>query len=256
MKSSRTSSLLAAALVLAAGFGAIALPRSAACGEAPAAAPTPDETRAEVPALDDYHDVIRVIWHDAWPNKDAKALRELLPQVEHGAQLVAEAKLPGILRDKQEAWSEGVKALQARVAAYSAAAGGTDDQAILDAAEALHTQYEILVRVIRPALREFDAFHAVLYQLYHYDMPSDDLGAMRKTIERMSEPMAALDAAAVPARLKAKEKEFTDARAELSKAVAALAKVAKSATPEDLARVKDAVQEVHDRYEMAVAVCD
>jgi hypothetical protein len=240
-----TISMAAAAWVLA-GAG----PQAAAADEKVAA---PEETRAEVPALDDYHDVIRVIWHDAWPNKDVKALRELLSQVKEGAKAVADAKLPGILRDKQAAWDEGVKALDARVADYSAAAAGSDDQKLLDAAEKLHTQYEVLVRVIRPALREFDAFHVVLYQLYHYDMPSDDLAAMRKTIERMKEPMAALDAAKVPPRLAKKEKEFVSAREELSKAVAALAKAART---DDLARVKAAVEEVHDRYEMATAVCD
>ena len=238
-------SMAAAVLVLALGA-----PRAFAADEKVAA---PEETRAEVPALDEYHDVIRVIWHDAWPSKDVKALRQLLPRVKEGARAVADAKLPGILRDKQTAWEEGVKALDARVADYEAAAAGNDDQKLLDAAEKLHTQYEVLVRVIRPALREFDAFHVVLYQLYHYDIPSDDLAAMRKTIDRMKEPMAALDAAKVPPRLAKKEKEFVSAREELSKAVAALAKAAET---DDLARVKAAVEEVHDRYEMATAVCD
>ncbi|HSQ60629.1 MAG TPA: hypothetical protein VLT84_09390 [Acidobacteriota bacterium] len=216
-------------------------------------APAPEETRAEVPALDDYHDVIRVLWHDAWPAKDVKALRALLSQVKEGAKAVAESKLPGILRDKQAAWDEGVKALDARVADYAAASEGSDDSKLLDAAEKLHAQYEALVRVVRPALREFDPFHVVLYQLYHYDLPSDDLAAMRKTIDRMKEPMAALDAAKVPPRLAKMEKEFVSARKELSKAVAALAKEAQT---DDLARVKAAVEEVHDRYQMATAVCD
>ena len=149
---------------------------------AEACAPTEEETRAEVPALFDFHDVIRTIWHDAWPNKDTKALRALLPDVEKGAKAVAGAELPGILRDRSKAWSAGVKELTALVDEYAAAAGGTDDQKLLDAAERLHSQYEKLVRVIRPALRELDAFHVVLYRLYHYDMKSDSLEAMRRTV--------------------------------------------------------------------------
>ena len=139
---------------------------------------------------------------------------------------------------------------------YFAAAlvrAGEADGSVSGAAHTTADTLRAALRVIRPALREFDAFHVVLYQLYHYDLPSDDLAAMRKTIERMKEPMAALDAAKVPPRLAKKEKEFVSARADLSKAVAALEKAAQT---DDLARVKAAVEEVHDRYEMATAVCD
>ena len=215
--------------------------------------PAANETSAEVPALDAFHEVIRTIWHDAWPSKDTKALRSLLPEVRQGAKAVADATLPGILRDKRDAWSKGVKELNTSVEEYASACEGTDDQKLLDAAERLHARYEGLVRVIRPVMRELDAFHVVLYQLYHYDMPSDDLGAMRKTIERLREPMAALNAAGVPQRLKSKEKEFLDARAKLSTAVEQLASGAKK---NDKKRVRDLIEEVHDRYQAAVAVCE
>ena len=216
-------------------------------------AAAPEETRAVVPALEDYHDVIRVIWHDAWPKKDAAMLRKLVTPVTDGARAVAEAKLPGILRDKKAAWEEGVGALEKSVADYVAAAAGSNDQNLLDAAEALHACYEALVRVIRPPLKELDAFHVVLYQLYHYDLPSDDLAAMRKTIATLQEQMAALDAAQVPQRLKRQQKEFRDARTKLSQAVASLGKTAAS---NDVGRVKAMIEEVHARYEMTVAVCD
>ncbi len=42
--------------------------------------PTKDETKAEVPALDNFHDVIYKIWHTAWPEKDVKMLAELFPE--------------------------------------------------------------------------------------------------------------------------------------------------------------------------------
>ena len=166
---------------------------------------------------------------------------------------MAEAALPGILRDKATAWKEGVKELQSSVEKYASACEGKSEQALMDAAERLHAQYENLVRVIRPAMPELDAFHVVLYQLYHYDMPSDGLDAMRATINRLQEPMAALNAASVPRRLKAKESAFLDARSKLSTAVEQLAS---SARRGDKTEIKNMIEEVHDRYQMAIAICE
>jgi hypothetical protein len=220
--------------------------------------PPPDakktaETRADVPALHEFHEVVRTIWHDAWPNRDAAALRALLPDVRTGADAVAQAELPGILRDRKPAWDAGVKELQARVSTYAAAAEGTDDQALLDAAEALHAQFEQLVRIVRPALKELDAFHVVLYQLYHYDMPSKDLAAIRATVAKLKEPMEALNRATLPERRKDLQKPFDQERKKLSASVDALAKAAKS---DDLKRIEASVEDMHDDYQALAAVFD
>ncbi|HSD67230.1 MAG TPA: hypothetical protein VLF95_11045, partial [Vicinamibacteria bacterium] len=65
------------------------------CGEPDA------ETRSEVPALADLHEAIFPLWHEAWPSKDYEKMKALLPQLRAGVAKVAEARLPGILRDKQ-----------------------------------------------------------------------------------------------------------------------------------------------------------
>lgn len=235
-------------LLLAAA--AMSVPRPVGAEDA---APAKEETKAQVPALDEFHQVIRTIWHDAWPNKDVKTLRELLPEVRDGAKAVVEAKLPGILREKQAAWDEGLKALQAAVAEYAGAATGADDKALLDAAERLHTKYESMVRIVRPALPELDAFHVVLYQLYHYDMPADDVAAMRATIARLQEPMAAIEKAKLPVWLKKSEKAFLEARGRLSESVERLAKASPTG---DGKKLKTMIEQVHERYQAAVAVCD
>ena len=83
---------------------------------APPPAPAQDhnqviaETRAEVPALMEMHEVIYPLWHEAWPNKDVKMMNELLPQVQQHVTAVEKSELPGILRDKQAAWAEQVTA--------------------------------------------------------------------------------------------------------------------------------------------------
>lgn len=239
----------------------IALAVLVCVGPAPAPAeelPPPDagqpsETRADVPALHEFHTVIRTIWHEAWPNRDCATLRTLLPEVQEGADSVAHAELPGILRDKKAAWSEGVKELEATVAAYAAAAEGKEDQALLDAAERLHAQFERLVRIIRPALEELDAFHVVLYRIYHYDMHANDLVSIRASVAKLKEPMAALDRASLPKNREKLQEEFSAARKKLSAAVNRLVSVSRS---DDLERVKQAIEEVHDRYQALAAVFD
>ena len=212
------------------------------------------ETKSEVPALFAYHEVIKVIWHEAWPAKDTARLRELLPQVEGGAKAIVDAKLPGILREKQGAWDEQVKTLQAVVAVYAGAAAGSDEKALLDAAERLHGQYEAMVRLIRPPLPELEAFHVVLYQLYHFDMPAGDVKAMRATIERMHEPIAALESAKIPERWSTEQADrFGNARTKLVVAVNDLAKVAPKS---DAKGLKAPIENVHDRYLGAVSVCE
>jgi len=217
------------------------------------AAPTHDETRASVPELTQFHDVIRRLWHDAWPGKDYVAMRAMLPEIRERSAAVMKADLPGILRDKQVAWDEGVKELEAVVEQYAAAVEGTDDQKLLDAGERLHAQFEQLVRTIRPPLAELEAFHVVLYKLYHYDMPAGDLDAIRASVGRLKEPMAALGKTAVPERFRDREKEFVAARKRLSVAVDRLAGTVRS---KDLERITSAIEDMHGKYEALAQTCD
>ncbi len=254
----------AAALLLVPGPGRAADSPAAPPGAAPtapappavaptAAEPTAQETGADVPALGAFHEVIMRIWHDAWPKKDAATLRALLPGVKEGAAQVAKAELPGILRDRQKAWTAGVEELKGIVAGYADAAAGTDDAKLLGAAERLHAQFEKLVRVVRPALPELDAFHVVLYRLYHYDLPAGDLAAIRATVKRLPEPMKALNGATLPPRLKSREEGFSAARKQLSDAVDGVVSAAGS---DDGERVRKAILDLHARYLDLAAVFD
>ena len=118
------------------------------------------EVSATVPALTEFHKVIYKIWHTAWPNRDTDMLIALLPEIEKGTTGIVSADLPGILRDKKAAWEKGVEELRTIVQDYRAAVETKQKQPLLDAAEKLHAQYEALVRVIRPPLRQLEEFHA------------------------------------------------------------------------------------------------
>jgi NADH dehydrogenase/NADH:ubiquinone oxidoreductase subunit G len=213
----------------------------------------PPDAVADVPALHAFHEVIFKIWHEAWPKKDTAVLRQLLPDVEKGISDVASAKLPGILREKKAAWDEGVKGLQAAGSEYKAAAAGKDDPTLLAAAEKLHSRFEGLMRVTRPALKELDDFHASLYMLYHHYLPDYDIQKIRASAAELKQKMVALNAARLPERFKQKEAEFQSARRKLSESVDALNAVVQSNADQ---KIKNAVHELHSNYEALAGICD
>jgi len=204
------------------------------------------ETEGTVPELAAFHEVIYPIWHTAYPEKDIAMLKSLVPQVNELAAKVFTAKLPGILRDKQAKYDAGLAEFRASVEAYAAAAKGSDDKAMLDAAEVLHAKYERLVRILQPVLKEMDAFHKVLYVVYHTDLPAKDWAAVRAAAPDLKAKAEAVTAAKLPTRLQPKTEAFTEASGELVKAATVLAGLGPEA---DGAAVEQAVQKLHSRYQ-------
>ena len=204
------------------------------------------ETSATVTALRDFHSVIYKIWHTAWPNKDYDMLTALLPEVEKGVAAVAGAELPGILREKKTAWTQEVETLQDILKEYKAAVEAKQKQPLLDAAENLHAQFETLVRVIRPPLKELYEFHVVLYKLYHHYMPQESLPQVKASAGQLQEKMNLLNKVTLPSRFQTKEASFKTARTQLDRSVSELGAAVDS---DDSGKIKAAVETVHSRYE-------
>lgn len=204
------------------------------------------EVAAKVPALSEFHEVIAPIWHQAWPNKDIALLRQLSPDVEKGVAKIAKAELPGILRDKAKVWQENVVKFQAIAAEYKAAAVGSSDTRLLNAAEDLHKQYEVLVRVIQPPIKELDEFHSKLYVLYHYEYPEYKLDKIKVSAAALKDKMAILNQASLPKRLSKKQAEFDASRAKLASSIDAV--IATLATP-DKKKVERAIETMHSNYQ-------
>lgn len=205
-----------------------------------------DETSVKVPVLTDFHEVIFQLWHTAWPEKNVALLTELLPEIKRYSDSIAVVQLPGILRDKEQAWKENTSKLQAIVREYAEASSPVDTQKLLDAAEQLHAQYEKLVRTIRPILKELDAFHQVLYMLYHHYLPNGDQEKIVSSVERLKEKMVALEKATLPERLKKKESAFNEATVALGRSVAALDASIAITKP---AEFEASVQQMHSDYQ-------
>lgn len=209
------------------------------------------ETRAEVPALTAFHEVIYPLWHEAWPARDVAMMRQLLPQVQRHVEALEKAELPGILRDKREKWDSGLRRLREIVGRYERAAAGNDAAALADAVEELHAAYEGLVRLIRPVMKELDAFHQVLYRLYHHDWPGTRLDAVREDAAALANACQALSAAAVPKRFAHREAEL---RAAFAKLCAATEELRTAAAGDDVGVVGSAVEKVHAAYQAAESV--
>ncbi len=218
----------------------------------PPQASSPD-VEGRVPALEDFHEVIYPIWHTAYPEKDIAALKGFVPQINELAAKVYAAKLPGILREKQGKWDAGVTEFRKAVDAYGAAAKGTDDAALLGAAEALHMRYEMLVRSLRPVLPEIEAFHKDLYVVYHTSLPNKTWGDVRAAAPALATKAGAIAKAALPKRLEAKKVAFDAAAADL---VAACKALETTANGTDDAALDGGVQAVHAKYQALEKIFD
>jgi hypothetical protein len=209
-------------------------------------AQTEAETQARVPELEKLHEVIYPMWHVAYPNRDTGKLRELWPDIQKDITALEKAELPGVLRDKKDAWQKGLENLKATEKAYGEALDKGTAADKLKAAEQLHWSYEVLMRTVRPRLKEMNAFHEALYKIYHYYLPNKDQKSLKEILPTLKAKMDTLDRATLPQYLAAKQESFTQARTELSKKVKRVAAVAPKG---DWTRTKTAIEEMHTAYQ-------
>ncbi len=204
------------------------------------------EMESSIPELTAFHEIIYPIWHTAYPEKDTAALKGFVPQVNELAAAVYGAKLPGILRDKEAKWQAGLAEFKKSVDAYNAAAKGDDDKALLDAAETMHARYEMLVRTIRPVLKEVDEFHKVLYVVFHKSLPDKKWEEIRAAAPELKAKAEALVQVKLPTRLESRTGAFNAAAAALLDAAGVLEKVSQGNDPD---ATEEAVLKLHTKYQ-------
>ncbi len=227
-------------IVLILFFGVLGLSLSVAAQE------TAGETKSEVPELTAFHDIIYPIWHTAYPEKDYAALRKYVAEINKLAAPIYAAKLPGILREKEAKWKEGVAILKKAVDDYNIAASGKDDQALLSAAEALHAKYEALVRTLAPVLKEMDVFHQALYVVFHTYLPEKAYDKIRGASADLVTKAEAITKATLPKRLEPKAEAFKKAAADLLTAAKTLDAAGQA---HDHDGMEKGVDTVHAKYQ-------
>jgi len=214
---------------------------------------TQEELTAFVPELRDLHEVVYPLWHSAFPDKDYDLIKELLPQAVSLTEELDQAQLPGILRDKQEAWDQGKEKLKEALDELKNAVESDDQEGMLNQTEAFHAGFERLMRIVRPVIPELDDFHKEMYKLYHYSAPNFDLEAIRSNVMAMKEKLTPLKEALLPKRLADREDEFETAVIELEAAVNELAEIVKK---DDKEMILQDVEKAHAAYQKTEHIFD
>jgi hypothetical protein len=209
----------------------------------------PAEITSSVQELSDFHDIIFPMWHDAYPAKDYNALKGFVPKIKTNMESINKAKLPGILREKETAWRSQLNELNSSAQNYYSAANGNDNNALLTAAEKLHTSYEKMVRVLSPALKEIDDFHQTLYVIYHKLLPDskfDEIAGLTGTLVTKAEAIMNYPQDKLKTRLGDKLGTYNVSAKKLYDSVTYLKEVLKGTDPKVK---KEAVESMHKAYE-------
>ena len=204
------------------------------------------EIDSSVPALYDFHDIIYPIWHTAYPEKNYSMLKEMVPEVNSGAEKIYSAELPGILRDKKKDWEEGVTKFKSSVEMYKKAMDGSNEEEMLRAAEQLHSDFEMLVRIIRPVTKEVDEFHKVLYMIYHHYWPDRDMIQFKDAVDDLDELAAELNKCVLPKWAADKSEAFMEQSQKLYESTQSL-KALKDSDAGNSA-INNAIENVHSNY--------
>ena len=204
------------------------------------------EIDSSVPELFEFHDVIYAIWHTAYPEKDYAMLKELIPDVNAGAEKIYSVHLPGILHDKQTKWDEGVKKFRTSVEKYNQSIEENNETEMLNGAEMLHADFEMLVRIIKPVTKEVNEFHKVLYVIYHHYWPNKNMEAFGNAVNDLAMRAEELNNCVLPQWASEKNEVFKENSQKLYDAVKTL-KELKDKNADD-SEIETAIEKVHNSY--------
>ena len=207
------------------------------------------EITSSVPELTNFHEIIFPIWHTAYPAKDINALKGYVPQIKASMDEINKAVLPGILKDKEILWKNQLQQLNVAADNYYKAAGENDDEAMLTAAEALHHNFEMMNRVIRPVLKEMDNYHQILYIIYHKLYPDkkyDEIATYMDSLVERADAIRKYPQDKLKKRLGDNISKFDPAANELYNATVALKEILNY---NDTIKKSEAVQNMHTKYQ-------
>ena len=203
------------------------------------------EIDSSIPELSEFHEVIYPIWHTAYPEKDIAMLKEMVSEVNDGAEKIYSAQLPGILRDKKEEWDEGVKKFRSSVERYNEATKGNNEE-MLSSAEELHSNFEMLVRIIRPVTKEVDEFHKVLYMIYHHYWPNKDKEEFSRAVDDLQLRAEELNTCVLPKWVTEKTEVIKEQSQKLFNSTNTLKKLKDNSA--DDSEIDNAIENVHNEY--------
>lgn len=208
----------------------------------------PAEVSSNVQQLSEFHQVIYPMWHNAYPAKDYEALKGFIPQIKAHLESINGVKLPGILREREAEWNTLLAELNGVAQSYYNAASNNNN-ALLEAAEKLHSVYEKMNRVIRPALKEIDDYHQTLYIIYHKLYPEkryEEIAGLAGELVSKAEVIKNYPSEKLKQRLGEKVDQFKESADELLNVTVKLKEVFAGNDP---GKKDEAVITVHKAYQ-------
>lgn len=212
------------------------------------------EINSSVPELFNFHEVVYPLWHTAYPNKDYAMFKQLLPDVNAGVEKINSAMLPGILRDKENEWKSGLEKLNISTKNYNKACEKNNEAGMLTSAEELHSNFEMLVRIVKPVTKEVDEFHKILYMIYHHYGPNKNTEELSKAIDDLYLRADELKNCVLPKWATDKKEDFTKAADELYNSTKELKELKDSKAEEKL--INGGIDKVHTNYQKLESLFD
>ncbi|NIM96936.1 MAG: hypothetical protein GTO24_02270 [candidate division Zixibacteria bacterium] len=257
MRSYRWLLLLMVFVLVFSGWGPSVARAEDETGSAPETSAQANETVSSAPdttnllrmAMDDFHNVMAPLWHEAFPKEDFKAIRGKAPLLKEKLMTLLKVKLPSDLEDDQEkleSFFAKRQELAFSVSQLAQAATDTVDSTLALALEQMHWAYEELEKVFAVPIEELDKFHETLYFLWHKALPTKDYDAIRKTAPVLKAEVDSLMKAPLPYGCAKKKDEFEKRKTALKDAVYQLAEVSEKET--DGKKIEEALDAMHQKF--------
>jgi methyl-accepting chemotaxis protein len=212
------------------------------------------DVSSDVKGLMEFHEVIYQMYHTGLPQKNIKFLNSLNSVIEKDYAILKNSELPGILIDKKSKWEKGLTKLGVFVDLYRVACMKKDSVALLHAAEKLHSQFEAIVKITKPELKEIEAFHKNLYILHYICSTQYDYEKIKVSASALKENISDLSKAHLPVRLKKKQDEFNKVIIEIISLVEKLDQVVTESNNKPV--IGSAIDMVYSKYNVLVKLFD
>ncbi len=205
-----------------------------------------DTTSLLTKAMNDFHSILYPMWHEAYPNKDFKAIREQVPAFKRKLMALIVIPAPDNMEEaKREAFFTKRQELAFYVDQYEKAAADSSDSALAASFEQLHWGFEELNKVFMVEIKQLDSFHETLYYLWHKALPAKDYKAVKNTVPVLKAEMDSLMTYQLPGSCQDIKDDFEAKRAALKDAVYQLADICQKGTNK---QIDDALTLMHEKF--------
>ncbi len=208
----------------------------------------PDTANLLRVAMDDFHEVLRPLWHESYAEEDFKTIREKAPLLQQKILALIRIPAPADLSQNEEKLHTFLakrQELAFNVMELNRAAKDGPDSTLASAFESMHWTYEELEKFFAVQIKELDQFHETLYFLWHRALPERNYEAIKKTAPVFKAEIDSLMKVPVPTGCNIKGEEFEKRKAALKDAVYGLADTCEKGSEDEIDK---SLRAVHDRF--------